>query len=72
MKTTRKNRSRKPRQVPASPRRAPQGLPQVNPHAAGIEVGSKQHWVCAPPAADGTPNVKVFGTTTPELRALVA
>jgi len=55
----------------AGRRKGPEGLPQINPNAAGIDVGSKQHHVCAPPAADGTANVKVFGTTTPQLPAIV-
>lgn len=39
----------------------------VHPHAAGIDLGSREHWVAAPPLDDGSPNVKSFGTTTPEL-----
>jgi transposase len=46
------------------------GLPKIRPHAGGIDVGSRQHYVCAPPQADGAPNVKVFGATTPEQMAL--
>jgi hypothetical protein len=33
--------------------------------------GSSQHWVSAPPRPGGEPNVRVFGTTTPDLQELV-
>jgi len=46
-------------------------LPTIAPMVAGIDIGSKEHWVCAPVRADGKPNVRVFGTTTPELNKLV-
>jgi transposase len=45
----------------------PQALPQIQPHAAGIDLGSRKHWVAAPALDDGTPEVASFGTTTPEL-----
>jgi transposase len=34
---------------------------------AGIDLGSLEHWVCCPPAADGTANVRTFGTTSTQL-----
>src|ERR1043165_5832604 len=46
-------------------------LPAIRPDVAGIDIGSSQHWVCAPPQPDGEPNVRVFGTTTPDLQELV-
>src|SRR5215468_6572195 len=46
-------------------------LPAIRPDVAGIDVGSSQHWVCAPPKPGGEPNVRVFGTTTPDLQELV-
>lgn len=39
----------------------------IQSDAAGIDLGSREHWVAGPPQEDGTPNVKRFGTTTPEL-----
>lgn len=45
----------------------PQSLPTIQPHAAGIDLGSREHWVAAPSREDGTANVEGFGTTTPEL-----
>jgi transposase len=44
-----------------------EGLPVVRRDAAGIDLGSEQHWVCAP-AAEGTRReVASFGATTLEL-----
>jgi len=49
-----------------------ESLPILEPHAAGIDVGSKQHWVCAP-TQDGTSReVVAFGATTAELQDLAA
>ena len=41
----------------------------MNPHAAGIDLGSKEHWVCVPPDSDGI-NVRRFGTCTSDLLEL--
>ncbi|MEG4075713.1 IS110 family transposase, partial [Microcoleus sp. Pol14C2] len=39
---------------------------QINPNAAGIDIGSAEHWVCVPP--DRTPqNVRKFSCFTPDL-----
>lgn len=47
-----------------------EGLPVIRPNVAGIDLGSEQHWVCAP-TPDGTGReIAVFGATTPELRAM--
>ena len=44
-----------------------QGLPVIRRRIAGIDLGSEQHWVCAP-TPDGTGReVACFGGTTPEL-----
>lgn len=45
-------------------------VPVIRPMVAGIDIGSSEHWVAAPPGPDGQPNVRVFQTTTPELQAL--
>ncbi len=42
-------------------------LKTIQPDAAGIDLGSREHWVACPPLEDNTPNVQRFGTTTPEL-----
>lgn len=39
---------------------------------AAIDVGSTEHWVGGPVRSEGEPNVRVFGTTTPQLEELVA
>lgn len=62
MTDTRKTRTKK---KPATP------LPAIRPMVAGIDIGSSQHWVCGPEREDGEPNIRVFGTTTPELNELV-
>lgn len=42
-------------------------LQVIRPDAAGIDVGATQIWVCAPAREEGTTEVQVFGTNTPEL-----
>jgi transposase len=42
-------------------------MPTINPHAAGIDLGSKSHFVCV--AQD---NVKEFGVFTSDLHAIAA
>jgi len=53
-------------------KKAARELPAMQPMVAGIDIGATQHWVCGPPNEDGSPNVRVFGTTTSDLNALVA
>ena len=60
---TRKSKNVKNREK----KRLPRSLKTIQPHAAGVDLGSREHWVCGPPLEDGTPNVERFGTTTPEL-----
>jgi transposase len=50
---------------------APDRCPSFSPMVAGIDVGSQEHWVCGPARADGQPNVRVFRTTTDQLKDLV-
>jgi transposase len=52
-------------------RGVPMALQAIRPKVAGIDVGSRQHWVCGPARDDGEPNVQVFGTTTAQLQELV-
>lgn len=51
-------------------KRKPPALVAVRPNVAGIDIGSTEHWVCAPPGVDGDANVRVFRTTTPQLEEL--
>jgi hypothetical protein len=41
--TTNKDKQRKPERGEKI-----EGLPVLRPNVAGIDVGSQQHWVCAP------------------------
>ena len=56
--------------------RTPQGrgLEMIRPDAAGIDLGSQEHWVCGPRRDDDEnaekPNIATFGTTTAELERL--
>lgn len=76
--------ARKGRQPQASPDPAAAALLQaLNPHAAGIDVGTTELWVAFPPGTplpppppghpDNLPaNVRRFGTFTADLEALAA
>jgi transposase len=46
-----------------------QAWPLINAHAAGIDLGSREHWVAVPEAC-AEPNVRCFGTFTTDLEAL--
>jgi len=49
-------------------RKRPLGsLETIQPNAAGIDLGAREHWVAGPPREDNTPNVERFNTTTPDL-----
>jgi hypothetical protein len=43
----------------------------VNLHAAGVDIGSREHWACVPREASPQ-NVRKFGTFTAELEAMAA
>jgi len=47
-----------------------QSLEPTQPNAAGIDLGSREHFVAGPVRPDGNANVKRFGTTTVELQKL--
>ena len=57
---SRKRRKRPPTKGPQPIRRA----------VAGIDLGSREHWVCAPAGPDGALRVRTFMTTTGQLHAL--
>lgn len=44
-------------------------LEQINLHAAGIDIGSAEHWVCVPNGR-AEPHVRCFGCFTPDLMAM--
>lgn len=47
----------------------PKNLPMIHAHAAGIDVGSRQHYVAVPEGRDET-TVRCFGSFTQDLDAL--
>ena len=47
----------------------PESLRRVNLHAAGIDIGSTEHWVAVPPGSAPQP-VRAFGSFTADLHAL--
>lgn len=46
------------------------GLPELRPLVAGVDIGSREHWVAGPLKEDGTANVRRFSTTSDELKAM--
>src|SRR5260370_38278098 len=48
-----------------------EGMPVIRPHVAGIDLGSNEHWVCAPQVDGSGREVEKFGATTPELERMV-
>ena len=62
MKQQRRRRSTKPRISPSV-------LERINPHAAGIDCGSAEHFVAVPPDRDATP-IRSFPTFTGDLHRL--
>ena len=64
------------RNAPSLPRpqtpAALESLPVQHPHAAGIDVGDRTHWVCVGTTPDGSPTTREFPAHTPGLRELVA
>ncbi len=44
-------------------------LQKINPHAAGIDLGAREHWVCVPSEATEQ-NIRSFGCLTPDLLTL--
>ena len=53
-----------------SKRPSRQSLPVLRPKVAGIDIGSREHWVCGPALPGGGVNVRVFFTTTSSLNQL--
>jgi len=45
-------------------------MPVIREYVAGADLASEQHWIAAPPHADGSPNVRTFGTTTKQLHEM--
>jgi transposase len=49
-----------------------EGLPLLRPNVAGIDLGSQQHWVCAPTLDGSGREVADFGATTGDLLNMAA
>jgi hypothetical protein len=50
-----------------------EALPVQHPHAAGIDIGSRSHWVCVGFATEGDPRlIQEFPAHTAGLKAIVA
>jgi transposase len=45
------------------------GWDPINHHAAGVDIGSREHWAAVPPQA-GKPSVRKFGAFTGDLEAM--
>ena len=73
MKTKRAKASRRSHRQAPGPIRPAASMPVVHPHAAGIDVGSVEHWVCVPEDSvpEGQENVRAFGGFTVDLDKLV-
>ena len=54
---------------PGKPRLSPMLIERINPHVAGIDCGSAEHYVAVPPDRDPTP-VRAFSTFTTGLLEL--
>lgn len=59
------------RQKSSRRRKTVAALPVIRPKVAGIDIGSRAHFVAGPIPEDGSMNVREFGTTTPQLQAMV-
>jgi len=57
---------REDQRVPGG-RRQLQGLPLMKANAAGVDIGSEKHWVCAPTPDGRGREIADFGATTSEL-----
>lgn len=47
-----------------------EGFPVLRPDVAGVDIGSTEHWVCAPKRGGGGREVAVFPATTPGVEKL--
>ena len=53
----------KAKKTPKRKRSRSTALSRIHPQVAGIDLGSREHWVCAPEITPRKPNVRTFGTT---------
>ena len=60
----------KAKKTPKRKRSGSTALSRIQPQVAGIDLASREHWVCAPEVTPGKANVRTFGTTTEQLQQL--
>ncbi len=65
----REKMSKSSKKKPSKKSKQPE-LSVINPHAAGIDLGSREHWACVPSSSTESTNIQPFGCTTPDLIAL--
>ncbi|MCP4605130.1 MAG: IS110 family transposase [Proteobacteria bacterium] len=65
-KPQKKTKGKKPQK-----KRSVHGLPVLRPNVAGIDIGSRVHYVAGPIREDGSINVEHFATTTPSLQSML-
>jgi transposase len=46
-------------------------LPAIQPNVAGIDIGSREMYVCGPPQADGKREIRAYSTTTRQIQDCV-
>jgi transposase len=57
------------RKKASTKRHADSGFPLIRSNAAGLDIGSREHFV-AVPEGRATPSVRKFGCTTSELKEM--
>ncbi len=72
MSAAKRTRTRERKQSRRRREASPAALAKIRPQVAGVDLGSVEHWVCGPAVDGEEPNVRVFGTTTPQLEALAS
>lgn len=65
-----KNRKNRAKAAAKTAKKSPM-FEQVRPNVAGVDLGSREHWVCAPSKDGGEPEICSFRTTTAGLEELV-
>lgn len=70
MSAQRKATGKKRRAKDATGSPQPTELKALRSQVAGIDIASEEHWVCCPAHSEGAPNVRKFGSTTPELKRI--
>lgn len=65
------NANQKKRKGKNSKKQSVHGLPVLKSNVAGIDIGSRSHYVAGPVPSDGSRNVREFDTTTSGLQAMV-